>query len=294
VLNSDRKSYRDDNVQQPGVTGLMPPEDNVLTFRPEYDVVRVQVTERINITVNGTGSYAYFIPPGGTNYGTFGVSVFGSIWYQWIEEVVASNGNMEIEVFGTHWTDFPEAPAGTNYGTMGFSVYGEHFTLWPEADAGTDYGTFSVDVYGSVFDTVVRVDAGTGTLTMDASMGNTSSYDLYNYILNGNVAIESFGTYFAAIVPYGDVGTLNGTYSVQAFGTHYAVTVFTEAGTLAGTYFVNTFGTYLETVVTTDAGTLNGTYSVETFGTALLVTEHGGTFSDFYGTYAVGAFGTYV
>jgi len=269
VLNSDRKSYRDDNVQQPGVTGLMPPEDNVLTFRPDYDIVRVQVTERINFTVAGTGTYDYFIPPGGTNYGTFSVGVYGSIWYQWVEEIVANNGTFAVEVFGTHWTDFPEAPAGTNYGTMGFSVYGE------------------------AFNTVVDVDAGTGTLTMDASMGNISSYDLYNYILNGNVDIQVYGTYFESIVPTSQ-GTLYGTISVAAFGTLTDTVISTSAGTINGTYQVDIFGTYLETVVSYSAGTLNGTYSVETFGTALLVTEHGGTWSDFYGTFAVGVFGTYV
>lgn len=293
MLNSDRESYRDDSVQQPGVKALMPPEDNVLTFRPDYDIVRVQVTERVNITITGTGSYEYYTPPGGTNYGTFGVGVYGSIWYQWIEETVTNNGTFTVEVLGTHWTDFPEADAGTNAGTMGFSVYGEHYTMWPEADAGTNAGTFSVDVYGSVFDTVIE-EEGTEYSTMAISLGNVSSYDLYNYIDAQAIQVVTFGTNFESIVPYGDVGTLTGTLALSAFGTHYNVTVSTEAGTVYGTYSVNIFGTYLETVVSTSAGTLYGTYSVETFGTALLVTEHAGSYSDFYGTFAVGAFGTYV
>lgn len=293
MLNSDRESYRDDSVQQPGVKALMPPEDNVLTFRPDYDIVRVQVTERINITITGTGSYEYYIPPGGTNYGTFGVSVFGSIWYQWVSEEVTSNGNMAVEVFGTHWTDYPEASAGTSYGTMGFSVYGEHYTLWPEADAGTSSGTFSVDVFGSVFDTVVE-EEGTEYGLMAVSMGNVGGYTLYNYNDSPTITLETFGTNFESIVPFGDVGTGVGTLVLAAFGTLTDTVVFAAAGTVFGTYSVNIFGTYLETVVSTNAGTVYGTYSVETFGTAMLVTEHAGSYSDFYGTFAVGAFGTYV
>jgi len=187
--------------------------------------------------------------------------------------------------------------AGTFTDQLAFTVSGtgSYYTEAP-ADAGTNEHSLSVTAFGSIFYVIVTGYDGTDRMSLAASAGNISTYDLYNFVNNGNLAVAAYGTHFESIVPGGNVGTNStGMMSWAAFGSHTAVTIYLAAGTdQGGTLNWSAFGTLNLVVYSANAGTDSfGTNSFSAWGTAEFVVPSSGTYSDSKVTCGFAAFGTY-